>query len=149
MKHILFTLTCAACLSAQGQKFDQLALTPQMGWNSWNKFTDKVNEELIRETADAMVASGMKDAGFQYINIDDCWQGERDAQGFIQPDAKKFPSGIKALAAYVHAQGLKLGIYSDVGYQTCGGRVASRGHEFQDAATYAQWGVDYLKYDWC
>ncbi len=135
--------------SAPGQKFNQLALTPQMGWNSWNKFADKVNEQLIRETADAMVASGMKDAGYQYVNIDDCWQGQRDAQGFIQPDPKKFPSGMKALADYVHAKGLKLGIYSDVGYKTCGGRPASRGHEFQDAQTYAQWGIDYLKYDWC
>ena len=97
--------------SAPGQKFNQLALTPQMGWNSWNKFADKVNEQLIRETADAMVASGMKDAGYQYVNIDDCWQGQRDAQGFIQPDAKKFPSGMKALADYVHSKGLKLGIY--------------------------------------
>jgi alpha-galactosidase len=149
MKHILFTLTCAACLSAQGQKFDQLALTPQMGWNSWNKFTDKVNEQLIRETADAMVATGMKDAGYQYVNIDDCWHGERDAQGFIQADPKRFPSGMKALADYVHSKGLKLGIYSDVGYKTCAGRPGSRGHEFQDAQTYAQWGIDYLKYDWC
>jgi len=149
MKRFLLTLTCAACLSAQGQKFDQLALTPQMGWNSWNKFADKVNEQLIRETADAMVATGMKDAGYQYINIDDCWQGQRDAQGFIQPDPKKFPSGMKALADYVHSKGLKLGIYSDAGYQTCGGRPASRGHEFQDALTYARWGMDYLKYDWC
>ena len=91
----------------------------------------------------------MKDAGYQYINIDDCWQGQRDAQGFIQPDPKKFPSGMKALADYVHSRGLKLGIYSDVGYKTCGGRPASRGHEFQDAQSYAQWGMDYLKYDWC
>ena len=135
--------------SAPGQKFNQLALTPQMGWNSWNKFADKVNEQLIRETADAMVASGMKDAGYQYVNIDDCWQGQRDAQGFIRPDPKKFPSGMKALADYVHSKGLKLGIYSDVGYKTCGGRPASRGHEFQDALTYARWGMDYLKYDWC
>jgi alpha-galactosidase len=149
MKRILSILACVACLSAQGQKFDELALTPQMGWNSWNKFAEKVNEQLIRETADAMVASGMKDAGFQYINIDDCWQGQRDAQGFIQPDPKKFPSGMKALADYVHSKGLKLGIYSDVGYKTCGGRPGSRGHEFQDAQTYAQWGIDYLKYDWC
>jgi alpha-galactosidase len=99
--------------------------------------------------ADAMATNGMKDAGYQYINIDDCWQGQRDAQGFIQADPVKFPSGIKALADYVHAKGLKLGIYSDVGYQTCGGHIASRDHESQDALTYAKWGVDYLKYDWC
>ena len=149
MKRILFIIIGLACAGAHAQKFDQLALSPQMGWNSWNKFADKVNEQLIRETADAMVASGMKDAGYQYINIDDCWQGQRDAQGFIQPDAKKFPSGMKALADYVHSKGLKLGIYSDVGYKTCGGWPGSRGHEFQDALTYAQWGIDYLKYDWC
>ena len=149
MKRILLFILCVTCTTAFGQKFDNLALTPPMGWNSWNKFASKVNEQLIRETADAMVASGMKDAGYQYINIDDCWQGERDSQGFIQPDAKKFPSGMKALADYVHSKGLKLGIYSDVGYKTCGGRPASRGHEFQDAQTYAEWGMDYLKYDWC
>jgi alpha-galactosidase len=108
-----------------------------------------VNEQLIRETADAMVATGMKNAGYQYVNIDDCWQGQRDAHGFIQPNAKKFPSGMKALADYAHSKGLKLGIYSDVGYKTCGGLPASRGHEFQDALTYARWGIDYLKYDWC
>jgi len=135
--------------SAQGQKFDQLALTPPMGWNSWNKFASKVNEQLIRETADAMATSGMKDAGYQYVNIDDCWQGQRDSRGFIQPDPKKFPSGMKALADYVHSKGLKLGIYSDAGAKTCAGRPASRGHEYQDALTYAEWGVDYLKYDWC
>ena len=139
MKRILFIIIGLACAGAHAQKFDQLALTPQMGWNSWNKFADKVNEQLIRETADAMVASGMKDAGYQYVNIDDCWQGQRDAQGFIQPDPKKFPSGMKALADYVHSKGLKLGIYSDVGYKTCGGWPGSRGHEFQDALTYAQW----------
>ena len=102
-----------------------------------------------RAMADAMAANGMKDAGYQYINIDDCWHGERDAQGFIQADPAKFPSGIKVLADYVHSKGLKLGIYTDVGYKTCGGYIASRGHEFQDAMTYSQWGVDYLKYDWC
>jgi alpha-galactosidase len=100
MKRILFILICVACVSAHGQKFDQLALTPPMGWNSWNKFACDVNEDLIRQTADAMVSSGMKDAGYQYINIDDCWHGERDPQGFIQPDPKRFPSGMKALADY-------------------------------------------------
>jgi alpha-galactosidase len=91
----------------------------------------------------------MKDAGYQYVNIDDCWHGERDARGFIQANAERFPSGMKALADYVHARGLKLGIYSDAGWKTCGGRPGSRGHEYQDALTYAQWGIDYLKYDWC
>src|SRR3954467_6693618 len=127
----------------------RVALTPPMGWNSWNKFGCDVNEALIRETADAMVASGMKDAGYLYINIDDCWHGQRDAQGFIQPDPKRFPSGMKALADYIHSKGLKLGIYSDAGDKTCGGHPGSRGHEYQDALTYAKWGIDYLKYDWC
>jgi alpha-galactosidase len=126
-----------------------LALTPPMGWNSWNKFACDNNEQTVRATADAMVASGMRDAGYQYVVIDDCWQTSRDANGFIVADAQKFPSGIKALADYVHSRGLKFGIYSDAGRLTCGGRPASQGHEYQDALTYARWGVDYLKYDWC
>ncbi|GAB3241304.1 hypothetical protein GCM10027346_36550 [Hymenobacter seoulensis] len=131
------------------KKYENLALTPPMGWNSWNKFACNVDEKLIREVADAMVSSGMKDAGYTYINIDDCWHGDRDAQGFIQPDPKRFPSGMKALADYIHSKGLKMGVYSDAGSQTCGGRPGSRGYEFQDAQMYASWGVDYLKYDWC
>jgi alpha-galactosidase len=131
------------------KKFENLAMTPPMGWNSWNKFACNVDEALIRQTADAMVSSGMKDAGYTYINIDDCWHGERDSLGFIHPDAKRFPSGMKALADYIHSKGLKMGIYSDAGSKTCGGRPGSRGFEYQDAQTYASWGVDYLKYDWC
>jgi alpha-galactosidase len=149
MKKIPLLLACVLCISAHAQKFDQLDPTPQMGWNSWNKFQSRINEQLVHEIADAMATNGMKDAGYQYVNIDDCWQGKRDARGFIQPDPKKFPSGMKALADYVHSKGLKLGIYSDAGAKTCGGFPASRGHEYQDALTYAQWGVDYLKYDWC
>jgi alpha-galactosidase len=151
MKRVLlsFIVLLGLAGSVQGQKFEQLAKTPPMGWNSWNRFQCNVNEQLIRETADAMVASGMKDAGYQYVNIDDCWHGVRDSLGFIQPDAQRFPSGIKALADYVHSKGLKLGIYSDAGWKTCGGKPASRGYEFQDAQQYARWGVDYLKYDWC
>ncbi len=150
MKRIIFLLLiCLFSVSAHAQKFEQLAQTPPMGWNSWNKFGCNVNEQLIRETADAIVSSGMKDAGYTYVNIDDCWHGQRDARGFIQPDAKRFPSGIKALADYIHSKGLKLGIYSDAGWKTCGGYPGSRGHEYQDALTYAEWGVDYLKYDWC
>jgi alpha-galactosidase len=126
-----------------------LALTPPMGWNSWNKFACDNNEQTVRDAADAMASSGMRDAGYQYVVIDDCWQTARDANGFIIADAKKFPSGIKALADYVHSRGLKFGIYSDAGRLTCGGRPASQGHEYQDAITYARWGVDYLKYDWC
>jgi alpha-galactosidase len=139
----------ALCGSASAQKFEGLARTPQLGWNSWNKFGCNVNEQMIRETADAMVSSGMKAAGYRYVNIDDCWHGERDARGFITADKARFPSGMKALADYVHSKGLKLGIYSDAGWKTCGGKPGSRGHEYQDALTYAEWGIDYLKYDWC
>src|ERR1035437_2227346 len=126
-----------------------LASTPPMGWNSWNKFGCNVSEDLIRQIADAMVASGMKDAGYQYIVIDDCWQVERDGNGNIVADPKHFPSGMKSLADYVHAKGLKFGLYSDAGTKTCEGRPGSRGYEFQDARQYAAWGVDYLKCDWC
>ena len=136
-------------LAAMAQKFEQVGRTPALGWNSWNTFGCNVDETMIRGMADAMVASGMKAAGYEYINIDDCWHGQRDANGVIQPDRKTFPSGIKALADYVHARGLKLGIYSDAGNTTCAGRAGSRGHEYQDALTYARWGVDYVKYDWC
>ncbi|WP_260928979.1 alpha-galactosidase [Novosphingobium sp. 9] len=126
-----------------------LALTPPMGWNSWNRFACNISEQTIRDTADAMVSSGMKAAGYQYVVIDDCWHGARDDKGFITANAKAFPHGIKALADYIHTRGLKFGIYSDAGSKTCGGRPGSQGHEFQDAQTYAGWGVDYLKYDWC
>ncbi|AEN74501.1 Alpha-galactosidase [Rhodothermus marinus SG0.5JP17-172] len=132
-----------------GQKFEQLARTPPMGWNSWNHFGCNINEQIVREVAEAMVRSGMRDAGYEYVIIDDCWQGERDSLGFIQPDPERFPSGMKALADYIHSLGLKFGIYSDAGDRTCAGRPGSRGHEYQDALTYARWGVDYLKYDWC
>jgi alpha-galactosidase len=135
--------------SAPPAKFQDLAKTPQMGWNTWNTFACDINEKLIREAADAMVSSGMREAGYVYMNIDDCWHGQRDAKGFIQPDPVRFPSGMKALADYVHAKGLKLGLYSDAGAHTCAGKPGSRGHEYQDALTYAEWGVDYLKYDWC
>ena len=126
-----------------------LALTPPMGWNSWNRFACNVSEDLVKSAADAMASSGMKDAGYQYIVIDDCWQVSRDSNGNIVADAQKFPSGIRALADYVHSRGLKFGIYSDAGTKTCAGRPGSRGHEYQDALMYASWGVDYLKYDWC
>jgi alpha-galactosidase len=135
--------------SAWAQKFPGLADTPPMGWNSWNKFGCDISEKLIRETADAMVKSGLRDAGYVYINLDDCWHGERDANGFIQADLVRFPSGIKVLADYIHSKGLKIGIYSDAGAYTCGKRPGSQGHEYQDALQYARWGIDYLKYDWC
>jgi len=142
----LFALLLAAPLAALD---DGLARTPPMGWNSWNKFGCNVSEDLIKSMADAMVSSGMKDAGYQYIVIDDCWQISRDKEGNIIPDPQRFPSGMKALADYVHSKGLKFGIYSDAGTATCQKRPGSRGYEFQDARQYAAWGVDYLKYDWC
>ena len=121
-----------------------------MGWNSWNKFACNIDERLMRETADAMVSSGMRDVGYRYLNIDDCWMAkERDAAGSLQPDPQRFPHGIKALADYVHAKGLKLGIYSSAGTHTCQKFPASLDHEEIDARTWAEWGVDYLKYDNC
>jgi alpha-galactosidase len=149
LKKHLFLILFFLSLSSFAQKFENLALTPPMGWNSWNHFACDINETIVREMADAMVSSGMKDAGYQYINIDDCWQGERDSLGFIHPDKTRFPNGMKALADYIHSKGLKLGIYSDAGWKTCGGRSGSRGYEYQDALQYAKWGIDYLKYDWC
>ncbi|MFL5298416.1 MAG: glycoside hydrolase family 27 protein [Phenylobacterium sp.] len=124
-----------------------VAATPPMGWNSWNHFEAKIDDATVRAQADAMVASGMRDAGYRYINIDDTWEGKRDAAGVIHPNAK-FPD-MKALADYVHSKGLKLGIYSSPGAKTCAGYEGSLGHEVQDAQTYAAWGIDYLKYDLC
>jgi alpha-galactosidase len=128
---------------------DGLAPTPPMGWSSWNKFACNINEEGVKRIADAMVSSGMKDAGYQYVNIDDCWQNTlRDTDGNVVPDPD-FPSGMKALADYIHGLGLKLGLYSDRGTATCGGRAGALGYEKKDAETYAAWGIDYLKYDNC
>ncbi|KAG6625147.1 alpha-galactosidase-like isoform X1 [Carya illinoinensis] len=128
-----------------------LGKTPPMGWNSWNHFSCQIEEKLIRETADAMVSSGLAAIGYEYINLDDCWaELNRDSQGNLVPKASTFPSGIKALADYVHSKGLKLGIYSDAGARTCSGTMpGSLGHEEQDAKTFASWGIDYLKYDNC
>lgn len=130
-------------------KWEGLADTPQMGWSSWNKFQTDIHEDLIKDIADKMVEYGLVDAGYVYLNLDDGWHGERDEQGFIHEDPEKFPSGMKALADYLHARGLKLGIYSDAGTNTCACYAGSLGHEYQDAFMYAHWGVDYLKYDWC
>jgi alpha-galactosidase len=150
MKRIVLILTVMLlAVSVSAQKFPELALTPPMGWNSWNIYACDITEDLVKEVAKAMVDRGLKDAGYEYVVIDDCWHGERDSLGFITADPIKFPSGIKALADYVHSLGLKFGIYSDAGWTTCGGRPGSRGYEFQDAMKYAEWGVDYLKYDWC
>jgi alpha-galactosidase len=128
-------------------KDNGLARTPPMGWNSWNHFAGKIDDRTVRAIADVMVTNGMKDAGYVYVNIDDTWQGKRDASGKIQPNSK-FPD-MKALADYVHSKGLKIGIYSSPGPTTCAGYLGSLGHEQSDAETYAQWGFDYLKYDWC
>jgi alpha-galactosidase len=145
---VLLALTAGARTQAP-PAWMEIARTPPMGWNSWNKFGCNVSETLIRETADAMVTSGMKDAGYQYIVIDDCWQVGRDKNGAILPDPERFKGGMKALADYVHAKGLKFGVYSDAGARTCEGRPGSNGYEVEDARAYASWGVDYLKYDWC
>ena len=150
MKKTLLLFCCLAGLSAFGQKFDQLALTPPMGWNSWNKFACDVSEDLLKQTADAMLTSGMRDAGYTCIVLDDCWESKtRDAEGNLVPDPARFPSGMKAMADYLHARGFKFGIHNCAGTKTCAGYPGGRGHEFQDARTYASWGVDYLKYDWC
>ncbi|XP_072976214.1 alpha-galactosidase 3-like [Typha angustifolia] len=127
-----------------------LALTPQMGWNSWNFFACDINETVIKETADALISTGLADLGYDYVNIDDCWSFlTRNVKGQLVPDPKTFPSGIKALAEYVHEKGLKLGIYSDAGVFTCQVRPGSLYHEDADADLFASWGIDYLKYDNC
>jgi alpha-galactosidase len=126
------------------------APTPPMGWNPWYRFGCGINEQLIAQTADAMVASGMRDLGYRYVIIDDCWMaGQRDANGALTPDPNRFPHGIAALADYVHARGLKLGIYIDAGMATCAGFPGSQDHYARDAATLASWNVDYVKVDWC
>jgi alpha-galactosidase len=148
---LLIVTLAAICgpLSAQENNQHELAATPPMGWNSWNKFGCNVSDQLIRGMADAVVSSGMKAAGYEYVNIDDCWQVKRDAQGNIVADPERFPGGIKALADYVHSKGLKLGIYTDAGHFTCEHRPGSYEHEVQDINTYASWGIDYVKIDWC
>lgn len=143
----------AAVLSAgpPAQALDNgLARTPQMGWNDWNTFGCSVSDSLIRDTADVMVSNGMAAAGYEYVNIDDCWSTmSRDSAGNLVPDPNKFPHGMKALADYVHSQGLKLGIYAEAGSTTCAGYPGSLGHETEDANLFASWGIDYLKYDNC
>eukprot|EP01118_Nematostelium_gracile_P014232 TRINITY_DN549_c0_g1_i1.p1 TRINITY_DN549_c0_g1~~TRINITY_DN549_c0_g1_i1.p1 ORF type:complete len:380 (-),score=100.50 TRINITY_DN549_c0_g1_i1:27-1166(-) len=126
-----------------------LALTPQLAWNSWNAFHCDVSEDIIRDTIDAMVSTGLADCGYEYVNVDDCWASTRTNQGVVTSDPKTFPNGMKALADYAHSKGLKFGLYSDAGLQTCAGRPGSLGFEEIDAKTYASWGVDYLKYDNC
>ncbi len=145
---LLFLSSCAFQLRAQ--KFEGLAMTPPMGWNSWNTFTVKINETLVEGMADAMVASGMRDAGYVYLVLDDGWMAmERDSQGNLVPDPAKFPHGIKVVADYIHSKGLKFGLYNCAGTKTCAGYPGTRGYEYQDARNYAAWEIDYLKFDWC
>jgi len=133
-----------------GRLSDGLAPTPPMGWNSWNRFGVKIDENLVIETAEAMVASGMRDAGYRYVVIDDGWMApDRDRNGDFVADPEKFPSGIKGLADRIHALGLRFGIYTDAGTKTCQDLPASLGYEFRDARSFAEWGVDYVKVDWC
>ena len=152
--HKTLLLLCALglfhpCTAFAQLQRDSLTPTPPMGWNSWNKFQCNVSEDLIKSVADSIATNGMKEAGYEYVVIDDCWQVSRDDNGNIVADAQHFPSGMKALADYVHSKGLKFGIYSDAGTKTCAGRPASQGHEYQDALQYSRWEIDYLKYDWC
>lgn len=146
---LILTIVSISPAASPSQTETGVAQTPPMGWMTWNTFEGNISEALIKEMADAMVSTGMADAGYRYIIIDDLWQGSRDANGNLRPDPKKFPSGIKALADYVHSKGLKLGIYSDAAGKTCAGAVGSYGYEEQDAFLFAGWGIDYLKYDYC
>lgn len=146
----LLALVLALTVSAHAQKFEGLALTPPMGFNTWNTFASNIDEFMVKETAEAMIKNGMRDAGYVYIVLDDTWSAkERDAQGNLQAHPDKFPNGLKALGDFLHAKGFKFGIYNCAGTKTCGGYPGGWGHEFQDALKYAEWGVDYLKYDWC
>jgi len=144
---LLTALSCAALLCAAPAFSQQLAATPPMGWNSWNHFAERVTDADVRSAADMLVSTGMRDAGYIYVNVDDTWQGTRDAQGVLHPNSR-FPN-MKALGDYIHSKGLKFGIYSSPGLKTCGGYPGSYGHEAQDAKMYAEWGIDFLKYDLC
>ena len=127
-----------------------LAQTPPMGFNTWNTFGPDINEQMVLEMADVIVEKGYKDAGYEYVVIDDCWSlRERDENGNLVADPDKFPHGMKYVGDYIHSKGLKFGMYSCAGTRTCAGYPASFDHEFQDARTFASWGVDYLKYDYC
>ncbi|HEX3730737.1 MAG TPA: glycoside hydrolase family 27 protein [Opitutaceae bacterium] len=153
MKRPTLMLAAAAlcgAAAAHADKYPGLAPTPPMGWNTWNTFAGNISEALVEQTADALVATGMRDAGYNYVVVDDCWERiDRDADGSLVADPKKFPHGMKALGDYLHARGFKFGLHNCAGKTTCAGFPGGRGHEFQDARTYASWGVDFLKYDWC
>lgn len=150
-KNGLVVILLLAILKVNAQKFEGLAATPPMGWNSWNTFQTNISEDLIKETADIIVSSGMKDAGYLYIVLDDGWMAkERDSiTGDLIPDPKKFPNGIKTVIDYVHSRGLRFGLYNCAGTKTCAGYPGTRGYEYQDARFYASLGIDYLKFDWC
>lgn len=150
-KIISLSLSIILVWQVSAQKFEGLALTPPMGWNSWNTFETHIDEKLVKETADLMVSTGLKDAGYAYIVLDDGWMAkERDAKtGDLVPDPLKFPNGLPALINYVHSKGLKFGLYNCAGTLTCAGYPGTRGYEFQDARFYASLNIDYLKYDWC
>lgn len=151
MKNFLLAVMLLIGSGVAAQKFEGLALTPPMGWNSWNTFQTNISEELVKQTADIMVSSGMKAAGYNYLVLDDGWMAmERDSvSGDLVPDPKKFPNGIEPVVAYVHSKGLKFGLYNCAGTKTCAGYPGTRGYEYQDARNYAKWQIDYLKFDWC
>jgi len=145
---LVLAFLCLGSLTAQ--KFEGLAVRPPMGWNSWNTFGTNISEALIKETADALVVSGMRDAGYVYLVLDDGWMSmERDSAGNLVPDPKKFPGGLAKIVEYVHARGLKFGLYNCAGTLTCAKYPGTRGCEYQDARNYAAWDIDYLKFDWC
>jgi len=146
---VLFLTIAISVANVHAQKYEGLALTPPMGWSTWNTFHDCFYEKDIKEIADYFVSLGLKDAGYKYINLDDYWQRERNKYGFIVPSPGKFPNGLKVVSDYVHSKGLKFGLYSDAGTMTCGRCPGSLGHEYLDAMMYAKWGVDYIKLDWC
>ena len=149
-RNSLVTFACLLLTSGALSALDNgLARTPPMGWNSLTKFGCSIKEDTVKKVADAMVNTGMKAAGYDYVVVDDCWQDARDEEGNLLSDAERFPHGIQSLAEYVHGKGLKFGVESDAGSKTCQRRPGSGGHEVQDAHTFARWGVDYLKYDWC
>ncbi|NLR79409.1 glycoside hydrolase family 27 protein [Chitinophaga eiseniae] len=151
MKRLMYwILVLLIAGNASAQKFEGLAPTPPMGWNSWNTFQTAINEKMIMEIADALVSSGMKDAGYRYLVLDDGWMAmERDSLGNLTPDPVKFPHGLKVVVDYVHAKGLKFGLYNCAGTLTCAKYPGTRGYEYQDARNYAAWNIDYLKFDWC
>ena len=150
MKNYLLIALIFIGVNCNAQKFNDLALTPPMGWNSWNTFGTDINEKLVKDIADKFIELGLKDAGYEYLVLDDGWMAkDRDADGNLIADPIKFPNGMKALADYIHSKGLKFGLYNCAGSQTCAGYPGSRGYEYQDARMYAAWDIDYLKYDWC